>query len=1548
MADPLGVTGSIAGLVSLVIQLSQVSYQYISSVRGSSKVWSSYIQELSALTSVLLKLEQATSHVRSQDLSHILPAPGLSSASVRECHRELDTLNSTLKEKLSKQGLRGKLEMLSWPFSEPDTQVKVSMLHRFSSLFESSLVADNLTISVENYRQLKDIKDVREFEDLLSWFRPKYESLPLTSEVVLESLCPGTWSTFLNSDLYVNWRDSPRANSQQSLWIYGPPGSGKSVLSAAIVNNITSRSKTISAYHFFRDGQEETLLDVLRHIAYQLLSQPATVSKVAIYIFKKKMAQNASLLLKDLVDVICDISVTSSPTYIILDGLDEFPHLNKILKYLPQFVTAKAKVLIASRELPSITAYMSNAVLIDARVEHRDIEFYVDWRLGEDSEVEQNLLSDGLKKDIVSKVIERASGSFLLARLIMDSICNATTVKKIRTVVDLMPINYEEAYKSTFDRIFKQDEERQHLALSALSWICNSRRSLNMAELRHAIASLDDAPEYTVESLESDKAILSSCLGFLTHSKLGQTVNLVHLSAREFVLKQLNSRSTDSNIAIARACLRYMAVPEMAKGPCRSLDELKTRITEMPFLDYATRYYGYHVRPVEDGLLSELNEFLSNERFREGCWQILHLVVNTGSQSAQNLLSGVPSQATILHVACYWGFFSLLRKLLATSSAANMLNRSDSHGWSPLHWASSNGHPQLAAGLLDAGSNINVIDKTSWTPLFWAVVRGHGTVTQLLLDRGSDPFEKDNNGLTPLHWAILSGAEEMITLLLHHVKNSDHPSRPRGPSFSTSRLTVEDAKATATPKQSRNLFQLVTEISDKESFEKLARSFDPFISHKYEDAGFAMKRVSALWDQTKIVLSKGEIGFWWRMQENAPIDGVRRQLLTNAIQCEDIELVKAILDLSRDLERDLASDVVSKRGAGYVHVAAYSGSSEIMHIIRQTGLSLTATDSRKLTPLHYACRSGTPEIVEIILDANVEVDARDNEERTPLMLLLRFGGWRTSRTPGDALVILKALVAKGASIHAEDSKGHQAIHYSMWTMDPDIIQALLDLGADLGAASKDLRTPLHVLADSHDSYSMDLQTEGFSRKFSSYKIPTSLAEAVAELVLQSSPPNALRAETSTNTTALALAIKSRSWILAQGLHAAKAPFQCNNDLSDTLKVVSENGFYEFVQIVVKAGATTTEQMLPEISAVLPAKKPHLWQWSCADISESQVFPRRSHALALKYLLALGVDVNFKSGYFKMTAIQLATERGIDDSSYLAALLEGGADPYAETYEGLDSFDLALFCGNLDNLAVLIQHASHDTSRDHWLTNWLRESGTVPKVGQESFDACISAIRHSALHAAYDRNGHTLLFHAVTDGNRLLAEELIKLGSDVNFSDALGWTPLHEAARTHRMDMMELLVSNGANVFATVTGTSPYSMSTGTVPNYGEDEPAINALHIAVGIRPHNMDLEARNRLSPDIVRYLLENGIDPNGNAINVSGLPDCAIHRDSPPLHIMFRKFGPERKRDFFAVVQLLVDFGADVRGISEWLEPWEIALFEGFESLWDVFRNVEPESSA
>jgi hypothetical protein len=181
--------------------------------------------------------------------------------------------------------------------------------------------------------------------------------------------------------------------------------------SALMLNDLLNQSNTLVAYHFFRDSQEETLQDVLRHISYQLLSQPGAVSQIATDICERKMARNAYLLPKDLLDVICDIASTSGRVYMVMDGLDEFAHSAKFLKCLPQFVAAKAKVIISSRYIPSIASHMFNAKLINAHAESNDIKLYAQWRLREDSGIDEVLLTDAFQKDVAVKVAEQCKGS---------------------------------------------------------------------------------------------------------------------------------------------------------------------------------------------------------------------------------------------------------------------------------------------------------------------------------------------------------------------------------------------------------------------------------------------------------------------------------------------------------------------------------------------------------------------------------------------------------------------------------------------------------------------------------------------------------------------------------------------------------------------------------------------------------------------------------------------------------------------------------------------------------------------------------------------------------------------------------------------------------------------------------------------------------------------------------------------------------------------------------------------------------------------------------
>jgi hypothetical protein len=114
------------------------------------------------------------------------------------------------------------------------------------------------------------------------------------------------------------------------------------------------------------------------------------------------------------------------------------------------------------------------------------------------------------------------------------------------------------------------------------------------------------------------------------------------------------------------------------------------------------------------------------------------------------------------------------------------------------------------------------------------------------------------------------------------------------------------------------------------------------------------------------------------------------------------------------------------------------------------------------------------------------------------------------------------------------------------------------------------------------------------------------------------------------------------------------------------------------------------------------------------------------------------------------------------------------------------------------------------------------------------------------------------------------------------------------------------------------------------------------LHIAVSIKPQYTVFKFEACLSPDMVRLLLEHGLDPNEKTRNTVHLQNWVLKEEETPLQIMFRPYRYEWSPTFFEVVQILVDFGADVSGIADRMEANDVAKFEGYESLWELFRTA------
>lgn len=119
---------------------------------------------------------------------------------------------------------------------------------------------------------------------------------------------------------------------------------------------------------------------------------------------------------------------------------------------------------------------------------------------------------------------------------------------------------------------------------------------------------------------------------------------------------------------------------------------------------------------------------------------------------------------TPLHQAAQDGNVETLRTLLQQNLTD--VNAPDYRGWTPLHFAASNGYVECTWELLQNGAEVNAKNICNWTPLHHAVYWGRIECIKLLLQNGASVTEKTKyESKTAKNFVRKEDSKEIVTLI---------------------------------------------------------------------------------------------------------------------------------------------------------------------------------------------------------------------------------------------------------------------------------------------------------------------------------------------------------------------------------------------------------------------------------------------------------------------------------------------------------------------------------------------------------------------------------------------------------------------------------------------------------------------------------------------------------------------------------------------------------------------------------------------------------------
>ncbi|KAJ3886011.1 ectomycorrhiza-induced ankyrin-domain/NACHT-domain-containing protein [Lentinula edodes] len=837
---------------------------------------------------------------------------------------------------------------------------------------------------------------------------------------------PGTGEWVFDLDEYKKWRSKPGV-----LWIQGPAGSGKTVLTTTIQEHVQKVYPNAVWYHYFDTRDNTGLKTTYRGFLLSLIQQIGLDNKginPALYTLYKsnKFKKVPSSELQKVLEIMIK---ERNGGYIVVDAMDECTEVNKVLDWLSVF-SDKLWILVTSR----IADGFGKSVLqfaLGSKESHidKDIAMYLE------SEIEIHSKFEGDVQGNIKETLKKgAHGVFRWAECQLRAVQRCSTVRSVKKVLNKLPSDLQKTYEQALKKCQEGEEnaeEAQHLLL----WLLYAYEPLTTKQINAimAVNPKEQVVDHPHMEVQVEKIIDSTLV------TVGQNnvVQLAHASVKEYLIIYSQVKQTkdlfELNEQLAHDIMMQTTIIYL-------MQKKNISYKETPFGVYAVKNWLAHASKVEvykvKGEAQNLIQIMLDDKdVYFARWKEMSLrYENTWEKSTQ----GTPLYYGALH-----GLYEVIQKLISELNLGTDIDIGGGTYGTPLQAASLKGYESVVKLLLEKGADVNAQGGWHGNALQAASSGGYEPIVKLLLEMGADVNAQGGVYGNALQAASSEGYEHIVKLLLEMGADVNAQGGGYGNALQAAssegnepivKLLLEmGADVNAQGGGYGNTLQAASS-EGHEAIVKLLLEVGANVNAQGGEYGNALQAASSEGYETivKLLLEMG-----------ADVNA-QGGVYENALQAA----------LSEGSEPEMVADI-NTQGGGYgnaLQAASSKGSEAIVKLLLEKGADVNAQGGVYGNALQAASSKGSEVIVKLLLEKGADVNAQGGI----------FGNALRAASSEGHGPIVKLLLEVGADVNAQGGEYGNALQAASSEGHEHIVKLLLEMGADANAQGGEYGNALHA------------------------------------------------------------------------------------------------------------------------------------------------------------------------------------------------------------------------------------------------------------------------------------------------------------------------------------------------------------------------------------------------------------------------------------------------------------------------------------------------------